>query len=182
MNIAKHLYKRALAHVIRFSSWPQHFPESVAEHSFFTAYFTSILCYLIKQQGISINTEKAIQMALIHDMEETFSGDILGPFKHYSPALNESIRKVSEETITDVFNDLPEALQEAYIALWKEEGVGESIESQVVKVADKLSLITKCAEEMKAGNDYMTPIYEENLKKLKEYDVSWWEAIREQIL
>ena len=182
MRILNHLYQRSLAHVIRFSAWPQHFPESVAEHSFFTAYFVSVLLYLLRKEHIEIDGEKALQMALIHDMEEVFSGDILGPFKHYSAELNEAIRRVNEETIKQVFRDLPEQLQSKYIALWQEEGQGNSIEAQVVKLADKLSLLSKCAEEIKAGNQYIEQIYEENYRNLQEFKAPWWDAIRSQIM
>ena len=180
--IFKHLQSRALAHVMRFSSWPQHFPESVAEHSFFTAYFTSILCQFLQNEGENVDVGKTVQMALVHDMEETFSWDILVPFKHYSPELSQAIRKVNEETILDVFGDLPANLRDYYISLWKEEGKGESLEAQIVKVADKLSLLAKCLEEMNAGNDYIGKVYEESRKKLEDYDASWWQKIKSQIL
>ncbi|OHA69798.1 MAG: hypothetical protein A3G10_03185 [Candidatus Wildermuthbacteria bacterium RIFCSPLOWO2_12_FULL_49_9] len=180
--IFTHLQNRSLAHVMRFSSWPQHFPESVAEHSFFTAYFTSILSYLLQKAGESIDAGKAVQMALVHDMEETFSGDILGPFKHYSPELSRAIRKVNEETILEVFEGLPADLRDYYILLWKEEGSGESLEAEIVKVADKLSLLAKCLEEMNAGNGCMGKVYEESRKKLEEYEAPWWQKIKSQIL
>ena len=181
-SIFRHLQNRSLAHVMRFSSWPQHFAESVAEHSFFTAYFTSILCQLLRDEGERIDVGKAVQMALVHDMEETFSGDILGPFKHYSPELSQAIRRVNEETILEVFEGLPADLRDYYISLWKEEGKGESLEAQIVKVADKLSLLTKCLEEMNAGNGYMEKVYEGNRKKLEEYEAPWWQKIKPQIL
>ncbi|OHA76495.1 MAG: hypothetical protein A3J30_00480 [Candidatus Wildermuthbacteria bacterium RIFCSPLOWO2_02_FULL_47_9c] len=154
----------------------------MAEHSFFTAYFTSILSYLLQKAGESIDAGKAVQMALVHDMEETFSGDILGPFKHYSPELSRAIRKVNEETILEVFEGLPADLRDYYILLWKEEGSGESLEAEIVKVADKLSLLAKCLEEMNAGNGCMGKVYEESRKKLEEYEAPWWQKIKSQIL
>ena len=96
-NIFEHISSRALAHVMRFNSRPQHFQESVAEHSFFTAYIASILCDLLKKEGMEINQEKVLTMALIHDSEEIFSGDILGPFKHRSPELTKAIKLVNQE-------------------------------------------------------------------------------------
>lgn len=182
MNIFSHFLPRSLAHVRRFNLEPQHFPESVAEHSFFVAYITTILCNLLEEAGESVEKEKAVEMALIHDMEESFFGDILTPFKHYSAEITSAIRKVNEEVITQIFQDLPPALASHYITLWNEEGKGETIEAQVVKIADKLSLISKCAEEMKIGNEFFRKIYDKELEGLRVYDKPWWAKIKERVL
>ena len=181
-KIFQNILNRSLAHVMRFNLSPQHFPESVAEHSFFTAYIVAILCGLLEKNGEPVSKEKALQMALVHDMEEMFSGDIVTPFKHYSPEVASAIQKVNEELIEKVFDDLPDNLANKFVALWKEEGQGETIEAQAVKVADKLSLIAKCAEEVKVGNEFFKEIYDRQLSLLHEYDKPWWQKIKDQIL
>lgn len=180
--IFSHIQNRSLAHVMRFNLKPQHFPESVADHSYFCAYIVSILCHLLLQAEVRVDTQKALEMALVHDMEEMFSGDIVTPFKHYSQEMEAAIRKVNKEMISDVFADLPCELANHYIALWNEEGVGETIEAQVVKVADKLSLIAKCAEEIRVGNEFFQEIYDQGIKFLEQYDKPWWQKIKAQIL
>lgn len=182
MALLHHLLNRSLAHVIRFSSWPGHFSESVAEHSFFTAYFTSLIVQALRQNHYEIDGEKAITMALVHDMEETFSGDILSPFKNRTPELKSAIRQVNQETIHLVFQDLPERFAQHYISLWNEEGRGESIEAQIVKIADRLSLLSKCAEEVKTGNQYFGEIYTDALENLQQYEAEWWQDIKEEVL
>lgn len=182
MNIFPHILNRGLAHVMRFSSTPQHFPESVAEHSFYTAYIASLLCDLAEQKEIAVDRERVISMALVHDTEEMFSGDILNPFKHYSPEVKEAIQKVNREVVPQVFENLPESMRKKYIALWNEDSKGESMEAQMVKVADRLSLLSKCAEEVKVGNSFFEHIYESQLKQLEEYNASWWQKIKEQVL
>lgn len=180
--IFKHIQNRSLAHVMRFNLKPQHFPESVADHSYFCAYIAAILAQLLEKQGIELNKEKALEMALVHDMEEIFSGDIVTPFKYYSAEVTEAIKKVNQELIGDVFGDLPQDTASHFISLWNEEGEGETIEAQVVKVADKLSLVSKCAEEVQVGNEYFKSIYEAGLKFLDEYNKPWWQNIKPQIL
>ncbi|MBI2047826.1 MAG: HD domain-containing protein, partial [Parcubacteria group bacterium] len=179
--IFKHITNRSLAHVIRFNAQPQHFQESVAEHAFFTTYIASILCDLLQKENIRVNREKVLMMALIHDSEEVFSGDILSPFKHHSLEVKNAIKKVNQELIKEVFKDLPTDLGEQYIALWSEEGLQEGIEAQVVKVADRISLIGKCAEEVRAGNDYFKKMYERELAALQEDDREWWQKIRNYV-
>ena len=164
----EHFLDRSLAHVVRFNGKPQQFAESVAEHSFYVAYFTSIMLYFLKKAREEINEAKALKIALIHDMEEAFSGDILTPFKHYNEEITEAIRKVNRDTIPLMFEDLPKDLSVELIKLWTEDAEQSSKEAQVVKLADKLSLISKCYEETKVGNDYFKPIYERELEKLKK--------------
>ena len=56
------------------------------------------------------------------------------------------------------------------------------MEAQVVKVADKLSLLSKCAEEVHVGNEFFQEIYEKGMRFLEEYDKPWWQKIKAQIL
>lgn len=181
-DIFKHIQNRSLAHVMRFNLKPQHFPESVADHSYYVAYIVAIVCNLLEQKGESVDKQKALEMALVHDMEEIFSGDIVTPFKHYSAEVEEAIAKVNNEMIPEVFQGLPEELSRHYIALWTEEGQGQTIEAQIVKVADKLSLIAKCAEEVHVGNEFFQEIYDNGMRFLEEYDKPWWQNIKSQIL
>ncbi len=106
LPIFKHILNRSLAHVVRFSAKPQHFSESVAEHSFYVAYIARILCDLIKGNGRIVDAEKVITMALVHDMEEMYSGDILSPFKHYSEKVRAAIREVNQEVVKEAFADI----------------------------------------------------------------------------
>jgi len=182
MSIFNHLLNRALAHVQRFNNRPQHFPESVAEHSFYVAYFTQILCWFLEKEKVKVDTKKAVQMALLHDQEEGFSGDILNPFKHFNEKVASAIREVNKETIEMMFEELPADLKKDFINLWNEEQERKSIESELVKVADSLQLITKCFEEMEAGNSYFEEIYKRELTNLNNLDFAWWQRIRPQVL
>ncbi|OGF86692.1 hypothetical protein A3B19_00410 [Candidatus Giovannonibacteria bacterium RIFCSPLOWO2_01_FULL_46_32] len=182
MGILKHIEDRSLAHITRFSASPQHFEESVADHSFFVAYITSLICLLLREKNIAVDYEKAITMALIHDMEERFSGDILSPFKHHSKEVNEAIRKVNQGLIAEVFNELPENIKNHYISLWNEEGEQKSTEAQVVKTADRMSLLAKCREEIAAGNEFFKEIYDKEYKKVAENQADWWQKIKSGVI
>jgi 5'-deoxynucleotidase len=177
-----HFLNRNLAHVVRFNNRPQLFPESVAEHSYYVAYFTMLLTSVMKKNKISVDAQKAVQMAMIHDAEEGFSGDILNPFKHYNDKVFAAIREVNREMIAEMFVDLPKALSTEIVDLWKEENAATSVEAQVVKIADKLSLLSKCHEEIQTGNNYFKDIYSRELKELKTLKWPWWAKIRPQIL
>ena len=96
--------------------------------------------------------------------------------------MTKAIRKVNVEVIEGAFEGLPKSLREHFVSLWTEEGKGESIEAQVVKMADRLSLVAKCAEEVKAGNKFFNGIYELQLKALNEEEQPWWGKIKEKVL
>ena len=178
----KHFLDRSLAHVVRFNGNPQHFPESVAEHSFYTAYFASVVLFFLKKAGEKVDEAKVLKMALIHDVEEGFSGDIVSPFKHFNKEIMLAIEKVNEETIGFMFENLPKELHNEYLKIWKEESAQDAIESQVVKLADRLSLVSKCYEEMKVGNTFFTPIYEAELKRIEGISYPWWQKIKADIM
>ncbi|HEX7456355.1 MAG TPA: YfbR-like 5'-deoxynucleotidase [Candidatus Nanoarchaeia archaeon] len=181
-KIFEHFLNRDLAHVIRFNNRPQHFPESVAEHSFYVAYFTLILCHLLEKKRIKVDAKKALAMALVHDAEESFSGDILNPFKHFNEKVYQAIRDVNRQMVGEMFADLPTDLSSELVQLWKTENESKSIEAQIVKVADKLQLLSKCFEEIQAGNTYFEEIYKEQLSLLKKLDQPWWSKIRDDVL
>jgi 5'-deoxynucleotidase YfbR-like HD superfamily hydrolase len=181
-KIFEHFLNRDLAHVIRFNNRPQHFPESVAEHSFYVAYFTLILCNLLEKRKIKVDTKKALAMALIHDAEESFSGDILNPFKHFNEKVYRAIRDVNRQMVGEMFTDLPPDLRKELVHLWNTENAAKLIEAQVVKAADKLQLLSKCFEEIQAGNNYFEEIYKDQLSSLKKLPLPWWKKIRDEVL
>ena len=181
-KIFEHFLNRDLAHVIRFNNRPQHFPESVAEHSFYVAYFVLILCNLLEKKKIKVDTKKALSIALIHDAEEAFSGDILNPFKHFNEKVYQAIRDVNRRMVGEMFTDLPTDLKKELVSLWNTENKSKSIEAQVVKAADKLQLLSKCFEEIQAGNNYFEEIYKDQLSSLKKLPLPWWKKIRDEIL
>ena len=181
-KVFRHFLDRSLSHVVRFNSTPQQFQESVAEHSFYVAYYTSILVFFLREAKEEINEAYALKIALLHDMEERFSGDILTPFKHYNEDVLHAIRKVNEEMISLVFEDLPPRLNNEFVALWKQDVELTTREAQVVKVADKLSLLSKCYEEIKIGNEYFQPIYERELERLISFPWPWWQKVKKRVL
>ncbi len=181
-KIFDHILNRDLAHVVRFNNRPQHFPESVAEHSFYVAYIVLIICHLLDKKKVKVDTKKALSMALIHDAEEAFSGDILNPFKHFNEKVFQAIRAVNKQTIGEVFADLPTDLNNELVGLWNSESAADTIEAQVVKAADTLQLLAKCYEEVKAGNAYFNDIYKERLSHMNNLDLTWWKKIKNEVL
>lgn len=107
-----------LAYVPRWGVVPIQRPQSVAEHSFRVAAITVEICSLWnKAYDGNVNVADALWYAIIHDAEESFTGDIVSPFKRYLRGL-----------------DLPT------LEWLKEELVGTR-ERAVVKIADSIEAL-----------------------------------------
>ena len=93
-KISKFLFhERTLGNVIRFSAKRRLKDETVAEHSFHVALYYMILADLEEKFGNKVDKEKLLKAALLHDLEECMTGDIIFHFKHSNEKLAKEIKK-----------------------------------------------------------------------------------------
>jgi putative hydrolases of HD superfamily len=113
-------------------------PESVAEHSFRTAIMAMILA-----PKVGVNVEKAIKMALIHDLGEAKIGDVI-VMEGNKVLSNASEKKQMEE---EAFKQIMEAINgEEYIKLFQEFEENKTKEASLVKELDKLEMALQARE------------------------------------
>lgn len=126
--------------------------ESICQHSMETAAFAHALA-LIKNRyfGGSLNADRAAVLALYHDMPEIITGDLPTPVKYFNEDMREVYSKVEENACTKLLSMLPDELKEDFSPLFFKEEKDEYL-WKIVKAADKISALTKCLEEQKAGN------------------------------
>jgi 5'-deoxynucleotidase YfbR-like HD superfamily hydrolase len=123
---------------INRSGWIRHDipePESVADHSFRTAFIAMILGDMLK-----VDKLKLVKMALIHDLAEVLAGDIT---PHDGMPMEEKLKR-EEASIVELLNDLPNG--DEYIGLWKEYEEQESREAVVLKNIDIFERALQAAE------------------------------------
>lgn len=106
------------------SDVPTEHCESVAEHTYSTSLFTML--YALENQGIDM--EKALKMALIHDLVEAKIGDIT-PTDGITPERKAELEMLSAESVFE-YDELK--------CLFEEFMAGESTESKLVKQMDIL--------------------------------------------
>jgi len=118
--------------------------ESVADH----CYLTALICMVIADLK-GLNGNKAVKMALLHDLAESVTGD-------YMPEEISSERKHKEETkaIKTILDKLPPKLRSNYARIWQEYKKGSSKEAALVRQIDKFEMALQARDYLQKGYDY----------------------------
>ena len=105
--------------------------ESVAEHS----WMMTLMAYFMKDEFPEVDMDKVVQMCIIHDLGECFTGDI--------PTFDKT--KVHEENEEKLLyswvRTLPENYANEMIALYEEMAERKTIESKIYKALDGLEAL-----------------------------------------
>ena len=112
--------------------------DSVAAHSWTTSVLVYFLASELKKNGVKIDINKAVKMALFHDMAETIVGDV-GTF--VKGMAKGAFAKVEEEGLKWLVTDLPQ--KKEIIELVEEYMLRKSLEARVCKVADNLDALAQ---------------------------------------
>jgi len=165
-KIVSHLKKTygRLTNTVRYSTAYKIVPENVATHSYFVVYITMILCDYLKDLGINI--ERALRMALIHDVEESLTGDIIYSIKHHNPDFSGAVDRLNREIINEIYSG-----NEPYLDLWREYKRGDTIESKIVEISDRVSGVLYILGEMEMGNRTLMPICKKYLDLIFETNI-----------
>lgn len=133
--------------------------ESVAEHS----YAVALLCMVLADRlDISVDREKVLKIAILHDLPEYVTGDIHAPA---TKVLGEDVKEAAEERILERLFARIEGGGE-YVRLWKEFADRSSVEGRLVRAADKLEMFTQAYEYELEGNRRIEDFwnYEDNTR------------------
>ena len=112
--------------------------DSVAAHSWTTSILVYFLASELAKNGVKIDINKAVKMALFHDMAETIVGDV-GTF--VKGMAKGAFAKVEEEGLKLLVTDLPQ--QKEIIELVEEYMHRKSLEARICKVADNLDALAQ---------------------------------------
>ena len=153
---------KKIAHLkkIRRQGWvskgiPQ--TESVADHVFLVSILTMLL-----SKGRRYNREKVIKIALVHDVGEVLTGDII-----YERGIKEAIplklkSRKEKKAMREIFKKFDD--KEEYFALWDEWIKQKTSEAKFVRLIEKLEMIIQAFK------------YERESKTSKVFDEFWENA------
>lgn len=120
--------------------------ESVAAHSFGVCAAAMLLADELLAQGVSVDVEKVLRMALLHDWAEVRVGDMPRIASAYFGA--DARKQAETRAFVDVVSDLKRDL---YTALYEDYEQRTSLESRLVKAADVLDLLVQLLALERAG-------------------------------
>lgn len=126
--------------------------ENISEHSLEVAIIAHALA-LIGNTRLKkdYQPEHIALLGIYHDCTEIITGDMPTPVKYENPEIQTAYKQIEKAAAFRLLNMLPEYLREAYEPYFIE--TPEDKEAHLlVKAADKISALIKCAEEKKAGN------------------------------
>ena len=146
--------------------------ESVAEHS----WRISLMAYMLKSEFKDVDMDRVVNMCLIHDLGECFTGDIPAFVK------TDMDRKVEDSLLNNWVRSLPEELGNDMSDLYEEMEAQETKESKIYKALDKLEALIQ-------HNESPIDTWSENefeLNKTYAFDTvafsDWLTELRKEIL
>ena len=161
-----------LKDTLRHCTTSQRRIESVAEHSWRTAF----MALLLKDQFPELDTDRVMKMCIIHDLGECFTGDIPTFEK------TESQRMTEDELLSRWIGGLPHDTALSFSELFEEMNAQQTPESKLFKAIDKLEALIQHNEsplDTWSENEY-------ELNKTYAFDTvgfSWWlTELRKDIL
>ena len=105
--------------------------ESVAEHS----WQMTLMAFFMKNEFPEADINKVIQMCIIHDLGECFTGDI-------PTFLKTKDHEVSEENLlNDWVESLPKTTRDEMLSLYKEMKERKTLEAKIYKAIDSLEAV-----------------------------------------
>ena len=127
-----------LKRTYRFSTLPMETHDSVADHSWRLILMTNIVA---EKYGINLNKEKAVRIAMVHDLPEYITGEIDSKLIKMGKVSKEEKNSLEEKAIKDIETRFGEIGKEIS-NLWHEFEYGTSRESIYVRALDKIEAIT----------------------------------------
>ena len=129
--------------------------ENVAAHSFGVVFTTLVLCQYIGSS--TLNLERVLAMATLHDLPEGLTTDIPTPaWRYLPPNIKEDVeRGVMKEILEDV------SFGNELMVLWEEMNGRKTSESKLVHDADKLDMFLQALMyEKQFGNVQLAEFWE----------------------
>ena len=145
-----------LRSLIRYQNCNRLVNESVAEHSFYVASFVVKL-----REYYDFNLERALKMALIHDIPESRISDVPHNIKTANPKLSAALEEAENKVLNDMF--YPEG-----VTLVADFNRTVSPEGKVCALADVLSVVLYANDEIKCGNKVFNYIAIKAIARCKE--------------
>jgi len=161
---------RRLDYVIRYSSIPVFGVESVSAHMYWVSLYSLLIHRKMMPNDLNL-VGPILTKAIIHDLPEAITGDVVRTFKYSSTELKNAIDN-AEEKIVERFPEPISFLFSWYEKMFTLADNGHSKDYEyveaVVKAADFLSLQQYMNREWLRGNREFEPFFERMINDLNQ--------------
>ena len=140
-----------MSNIIRYSQLDKIKNESVAEHSYYVAWFVNRVC--TEFHLCSTIRLMALEAAILHDVPEVITNDITYDVKCMVPEIKELLQPYEEQIIKE--HSYP-----VWETLFHPKSWNQRVAKAVVKHADILSVVQYCHHEEMLGNKSFTELRE----------------------
>jgi len=133
--------------------------ESVASHSYGVALTAMLLADECAARGARVNVERVLRLALLHDLQETRTGDMPRTVAvYYGP---EARRRAERAAFDDIMRGLgSEQAACLYSALHEDYEERTSLEARLVKAADVIDLLAQALHFERGGARGLSEFWE----------------------
>jgi len=159
-----------MTHVTRYSSFAVNRKENVAEHSWWVALISMLIGEELTGHGHQVNMTRLLSRALVHDLDECVSGDIIRSFKYSSDEVHEAISEASVVNMRRITSQMKEVGPAVYHD-WAH-SKDDDLEGRIIAFADMAVVAFYCRAEDRSGNRAIRPV----LKRMYEEDFSAFHA------
>lgn len=123
--------------------------ESVAAHSFGVTVAAMMMADELRARGESVDTERLLRMALLHDWAEARVGDMPRTGGEYFGA--EARRRAERAAFDDIVRGLGAKIEALYSGLHEDYEHRAGLEARLVKAADIIDLLVQALAFERAG-------------------------------
>jgi putative hydrolase of HD superfamily len=124
--------------------------ESVAAHSYGVALTAMLLADECAARGVEVDAGRVVRIALLHDLQETRTGDMPRTVAAYYGA--EARRAAERAAFDDIMRGAGAAHADRYAALHEDYESRASLEARLVKAADVIDLLAQALAFERAGS------------------------------
>lgn len=133
--------------------------ESVAAHSYGVALTAMLLADECAARGARVNVERVLRLALLHDLQETRTGDMPRTVAQYYG--RDARRRAERAAFDDIMRGLGSAQAAGrYSALHEDYEERASLEARLVKAADVIDLLAQALYFERAGARGLSEFWE----------------------
>lgn len=152
-----------MAFISRYSSVPHLRDESVAEHSWTVSFYSMVIALDIRRRKCgNPDMSKLLSRTIVHDLDESLSGDLLRSFKYGYPELKRLMEEASKQALVPAIGKLGSTSTDFHEIFKHWEMAKENdLEGYIVQISDLLSVVAYCWRERAMGNVLISPVLKE---------------------